>query len=341
MGQPLETPVVGDATLGWTFACSRRGSSHGRTGKPCQDAYAVWSGSAAGAPCLAMAVADGHGDDRHDLSHFGSALAVRAAIEELIALSNCYALERKWAQLKASFKTDFPRRLARRWREAVLTDYRQRAEVAGDPLDSDAEGALLIRHGTTLIVALLAGDVLLLGQIGDGDVVLVKDGGDVECPLGDKPLVVGGETESLSSAESPRLWRTTALEQTGGLLLLATDGLRNAFADDDQWYAFARSLCHRIHEFGVLPVASALPSWLDHYSEKASGDDITLAVAVVNPSPGADDEGGEPKAVEGSDSPRSRIVDRNVGPVASGTRLDAGAADSASQASEAEAVADP
>ena len=150
---------------------------------------------------------------------------------------------------------------------------------------SEPENAFLVRHGTTLIAALVAGDVLLVGQIGDGGVVLIKEGGEFECPLIDNLQDVGGETDSLGSPESPRLWRTTALERTGAsLLLLATDGLINAFADDEQWHAFARSLGDRIRDYNPSSVASALPGWLDHYSEEASGDDITL-VAVVLRSP--------------------------------------------------------
>ena len=69
----------------------------------------------------------------------------------------------------------------------------------------DPEGSLWIRHGTTLIAALVAGDVLLIGQIGDGGVLLVGDGGEVECPFSSNPLEVGGETDSLASAEMPLL----------------------------------------------------------------------------------------------------------------------------------------
>ena len=68
-------------------------------------------------------------------------------------------------------------------------------------------------------------------------------------------------------------------------MLLATDGLINAFADDEQWHAFGVSLQDRVREFGWPSVASALPGWLDHYSEAASGDDITLAVAVLGLAP--------------------------------------------------------
>ena len=278
--QTAEIPAIGDSTLGWAFGCSRIGASHRRAGKPCQDAYALWTASGAGASGIALAVADGHGDDRHDLSHFGSSLAVRAAVEELGALHTCYALEGKWTELKSSFKADFPRRLGRRWREAVLGEQHRPSDAA----NSEPEETFLIRYGTTLLAALVVGDVLLIGQIGDGGVLLLTEGGEVECPLPNNPFEVGGETDSLGSADAPRLWRTAALERTGAaLLLLATDGLINAFADDEQWRAFALSLRERIREFGWPSVASALPGWLDHYSETASGDDITLAVAALGP----------------------------------------------------------
>ena len=104
----------------------------------------------------------------------------------------------------------------------------------------------------------------------------MADGGVVECPLSNNPLEVGGETDSLGSVEAPRLWRTAALERTGaGLLLLATDGLSNAFEDDDQWYAFARSLGERIRDFGPISVASSLPGWLDHY--------LRMPAATISP----------------------------------------------------------
>jgi len=273
--QILEHP-----TFGWVVGCSRKGASHVRTGKPCQDAYELWIGSAAAEPCIAIAIADGHGDDRHDLSHDGAALAVRAGVQELVDLYTSYAPESNWNRLTASFRADFPRLLSRRWREAVLADAGRRAELLSLPVGGDHDTSLLIRHGTTLVAALAVADVLLIGQIGDGGALLVKDGGEVECLLFDTRPGLGGETDSLASAEAPHLFRTVALERRAAAhLLLATDGLINAFADDEQWHAFARSLGQRVAEFGLSSVAAALPSWLDHYSSAASGDDITLAMA--------------------------------------------------------------
>ncbi len=314
MSLPGTVRAIGEPSLGWAFGCSRMGASHRRAGKPCQDAYALWTGSGAGANDIVLAVADGHGDDRHDLSHVGSTLAVRAAVEELGALHAYYAREGKWTQLKSSFKADFPRRLVRRWREAVLMEQRRPGFVDGT-LDPESDEALLIRHGTTLIVALVVGDVLLIGQIGDGGVLLVTEGGEVECPLPNNPLEVGGETDSLGSVEAHRLWRTAVLERTGPvLLLIATDGLVNAFADDEQWHAFALSIQERIREFGWPSVASALPGWLDHYSEAASGDDITLAVSVLGLPPAEDREQGMPQAAESDRMPTSELPEHEIIP---------------------------
>jgi serine/threonine protein phosphatase PrpC len=68
----------------------------------------------------------------------------------------------------------------------------------------------------------------------------------------------------------------------GRLVLLATDGLANAFTDERQFHTFAGSLAARIREFGIGKVAAALPGWLDAYSEQGSGDDITLALVSLN-----------------------------------------------------------
>jgi serine/threonine protein phosphatase PrpC len=301
MSQPKEIPIVGDASLGWAFACSRKGASHRRGGQPCQDAYALGTGSGAGTSYIAVAVADGHGDDRHDLSHFGSTQAVRIAVEELVALYAYYGLDGKWTELTSSFKADIPRRITRRWREAVLEveNDRRRTAADGEATASELEYAPLIRYGTTLIVALVVGDVILVGQIGDGGIALVKGDGDVECLLANNPLEVGGTTDSLCSEEAPLRWRTTALERTGNrLLLLATDGLINAFPDEEQWRVFVHSLWQRISDFSPSNVASALPGWLDHYSDRASGDDITLAVALLQPTSIADRDPGSSADVD-------------------------------------------
>ena len=87
MPTPEEFLCAAEPNLGWAFGCSRTGASHVRKDRPCEDAFAIWSGSAGAVPCIALAVADGHGDPRHDRSRTGSALAVLSAVDELSGIS--------------------------------------------------------------------------------------------------------------------------------------------------------------------------------------------------------------------------------------------------------------
>ncbi|WP_321508060.1 PP2C family serine/threonine-protein phosphatase [uncultured Methanoregula sp.] len=272
-----------DASLGWAFGCSRTGASHISSGRPCEDAFALFSGSSGAKPCIAVAVADGHGDPRHDLSRTGSALAVQAAIDELIVFQRLHLHDVPNLSIRAEFKADFPRRTSRRWREAV-NEEPLRNENGYLPSGSSGN-AEYSRYGSTLIAAMVVADMILISQIGDGDVVLVRPDGTIETPIPADPSLVGKETHSISSRDAHLLWRTATLDRgPGGVLIIATDGVSDSFdgSEGEEFIRFIRSLVARINEFGMESVAGSMKSWLDRYSALASGDDMTLVFVCVN-----------------------------------------------------------
>ena len=287
MPSPEEFSCTCDTVLGWVFGCSRTGAAHIRTGRPCEDAYALWSGSSGAQSCIAFAVADGHGDPRHDQSRTGAALAVDAAIGELVAFHRSYAdgnIPRQ--QFRAGFKTDLPRRATRRWRELVVHDAGRRILPPGPVPPSDGQDQHFTRYGTTLIAALVVNDSILVGQIGDGDLLLVRPDGSIEFPLPRDPVLAGNETHSLSSPDAHLLWRTATLDRgEGGILLAATDGISDSFngAESEEFSIFVHSLVDRIRTYGTEAVAAAMAGWLDRYSAVASGDDMTLVWACIRP----------------------------------------------------------
>ena len=282
MPVPDEFACTMDPSLGWAFGCSRTGAAHIRAGRPCEDAYSLWSSSAGAEPFLACAVADGHGDIRHDLSRIGSSLAVEAATGEMAAFCRMYAggdIPRQ--QFRAGFKADLPRRITRRWRELVTEDAGRRIQ-GGAP----GQDRLFTRYGTTLITALIVNNSLLFAQIGDGDLVLVRPDGSVEFPLPPDPVVAGNETHSLSATDAHLLWRTATIDRgKGGVLLVATDGVSDSFAgaESEEFSVFVKSLADRIRTYGTEAVAKAMAGWLDRYSAMASGDDMTLVWACIHP----------------------------------------------------------
>jgi serine/threonine protein phosphatase PrpC len=133
---------------------------------------------------------------------------------------------------------------------------------------------------------MVVSDMILIGQIGDGDIVLVRPDGSIECPIPSDPSLVGKETHSLSSRDAHLLWRTATLDRgPGGVLVAATDGVSDSFdgSEGEEFVRFLKSLVARIREFGMESVAGSLQTWLDRYSELASGDDMTLVFVCINP----------------------------------------------------------
>ena len=268
--------------LGTILAACRRGAWHIQNNIPCQDAYAIDTKTVTQKTGIALAVADGHGHARHDLSEYGSKIAVKLAIEGLVRFFNdFYSKDNNLSrgQIKTHFRLNFPRCIVRSWREAVLQDAAERVSIHIASEDKTNAYPLIKRYGTTLLVALILPDLLLLGQIGDGDILRILPDGSVVRTFSPNPYLVGNATYSLSSLSADKLWQTMALERTKGeALFLSTDGLSNAFTTDAQFHIFAHSLLGRIKEFGINAIDMLLPRWLDEYSKRATGDDITLLI---------------------------------------------------------------
>lgn len=215
----------------------------------------------------AMAVADGHGGRRHDRSAVGARIATRLAT--LLLRRLCRSADDD--SLAGCFRDDFPRWMVRQWRRRVLDD----AATPGEP-----PSAIVDRYGTTLIVGLCTAKSCLVGQIGDGEALLLRRTGMVRLIEPDL-TTVGLATHSLCQRAAHRYWRIHAGRalEPGDILLLATDGFADSFASEGDLNRFADDLWQRCDAFGPSRVASCLPGWLDRLSRDGSGDDITLMMA--------------------------------------------------------------
>ena len=250
-----------------------------------------------GQPVLVMTVADGHGSDKYDLSQFGSQFATEAAVEVL----RKYNPEDKFYYFKkqtfsdknmtlTALKCDFPNSILKNWREKVREHYMGNIEnhAEGDRAGitdnlSNDEKDIFKRYGTTLLVTLVVPAGIFFCQIGDGDIVVIDAEGNIEEPLPNPDELMGNETHSLTSSDSPRLWRITPYTtEKPVLIIMGTDGLSNCF-EKEQFHVFCQSLKRNIDEFGLEKVGQTLPDWLDDASQNGSGDDISIAVALINP----------------------------------------------------------
>lgn len=269
--------VYGTAVRGEYYACKVTGASHLRSETPCQDAYEAVSVTTETGEITFLAVADGHGSDKHDLSDHGSRLAVKAAVEIMRELYRKFGSIPR--ELARSFKQDMPRLVVRQWQREIKED----AVLRNIAVPDDIEGlqGLFSRYGTTLLAAICLPDAVLFGQIGDGNIVYVDPNGFVELPFAQQSdEMIGNVTYSMSSEQAHLLWATSirTVEAKPAIFYMCTDGLANSFDSDESFQSFSRSLMENIREKTLSGLRDHLPPIFQDYTARGSGDDISIAI---------------------------------------------------------------
>ena len=269
---------------------SVRGASHARTGLPNQDALG-WLQKAGSGRLLIVAASDGHGSAKYFRSHVGSRLAVEAAIALAQEFLNGQPDLKNLSAIKRTAEERLPQELSRRWKEAV------EAHIGSNPITVEELDALeksdgvnaretisskpTHAYGATILTVLVEESFILYLQLGDGDILLVSDGGGVERPLPRDERLFANETTSLSSQSAWSDFRfgfQTLVGPPPALILLSTDGYANSFVNEDAFLKVGTDLLEMIRADGLDKVSDSLEAWLTEASASGSGDDITLAL---------------------------------------------------------------
>ncbi|MFB6484111.1 PP2C family serine/threonine-protein phosphatase [Streptomyces virginiae] len=250
---------------------------------------------------LIMAVADGHGSAVHARSHLGSRFAVDLFVQQarqFAALAEPRGGTRPpslaWLMNYAQYT--LPRQLVSAWQETALGHW-ERSSSHGEPGLSPTDK--LVLYGSTLVGAVLTPRVFAAWQLGDGELAVVTDDGQVTVPLAPDEADLGDETESLCSPQAWLRVRThwapvTAPGRAPRLVSLSTDGLSKSFASDSGFRQFMAGLDDRLSAEGPQCVRAVLPQWLTKASQH-SGDDTTL-VAAWHTATALTEPGGVPPA---------------------------------------------
>ena len=285
-----------------------RGAAHDARGLPNQDsAESLAIGRAGG---IVVAVADGHGHDRHFRSAAGSRLAARTACAVVEGLT-ADAGEEPWRPERAAALRDrLPGAIVARWRESVALDIAAHPYTAAElaALERVGDGPD-IPYGSTLLVAVIADGWLVCAQIGDGDMLAVQPDGGAWSPVRGDDLLDGYRTTSLCQPAAVSAFRTAAhdLRATSLLaLLLSTDGYGNAQAEEPWQPVVARDIAQLAarHDHGWF--AGQLPAWAERCASAAgSADDTTIALLLA---PGSE----RPAAAARPASAADRAVGRSL-----------------------------
>jgi len=263
-------------TSGWTIVSGTQiGSVHVRDGRPIQDAVRTWAGEGA----AVVAVADGHGHHEHFRSDVGARVAVDAAVDALVAALPSFQ-DPATAQRAAG---EAAGRVVEAWTAGVLRHSADHPFEAGAPRDP------VRPYGTTLLAMAVAGDILAMFQIGDGDTVVVDSSGRASRPLPEDPELDGVSTASLCQPDPLRSLRAGAIDTRQGDVVLAfqcTDGFGSSRVDADGWWRqTGEELVRFGREQGYAWMDEQLPGWLEEPAQ-VGGDDTTLALIGRTDLPG-------------------------------------------------------
>lgn len=275
-GGPRAARVTTNTALGWgTITASAHGADHRRRAVPNQDAVAT---SVAGSDGLVVALSDGHGAARYVRSAAGAHLAVALGTSlgaELLPGAG------RLGDLAQRVRGGLVPTIAAAWREAVNADAKatpftadERAQAAPALLDDDPP----VAYGATLLLALVTSELVVVAQIGDGEILVAGTDGLVTRPLQVGELPVGGLTASLclpSAAQDVRVAARRAAEVD--LLALASDGYGNAFGESRWHQGVVDDLRRSLRDLGHGGTARLLPDWLADSAE-VGGDDVTVAI---------------------------------------------------------------
>lgn len=237
------------------------GARHLREGKVCQDAV---RGTREGS-VVAVAIADGHGTSAH--GEVGAQLAVDVAVEQLLRFAAKLGPAADPQAVYAYAQHPLRVQLVREWVERV----RQHAGT---------DSAELQPYGSTLLFALSSPSFLLVGQLGDGDILLLDSDRQVSRPIAPDPSYFAEETASLCQKEA---WeairlRTTPAPQAEALLLLSTDGYGKSYATDEIFEQIGPDYLDMFRSDGPAGVADRLGEILEAVTSGGSGDDIALGM---------------------------------------------------------------
>ena len=274
---------------------SIRGFSHIRANKECQDNSLHWQTD----NYAAVIVCDGHGGEKYIRSADGSAIACemgKHAIDEFMQnvcfegtfSDNCVLNSKNYDKLLSQLE----RSIIHSWNQEVANNY---TEI---PLDTDEKWEALSEndkkvlkknpvkaYGTTFIASVLTKDFCFIIKLGDGNANLILNNEKVFSPdeLADDTLQFN-ITTSLCNSDADVMFRhyfcniSPEDEDIVSGVLLSSDGVINCFRSVEAYNSFVENIYHAYGEESMENAKIELEEVLNIFSEKGSGDDLSIAV---------------------------------------------------------------
>lgn len=271
-----------------------QGPDHKRRGKSNQDAIG-WSQKKPGHLPIILSVADGLGDEMFSRSGKGSQFAVDASIE--ICNRHIRKIHR-WRE--GQIRHRLLNEIIECWNQKISEDLKSEPFSPEEerlstkyvqhflskiPEEERIDPSIFIRsypYSTTLNTVIVTPAAIIVLQIGDGDIVIVREDGSTKEVFSLQmdcgrviPLSYPNVRDSCNVCRR-------SMEQAKPLIIyLSSDGYSAGYdsskVDFEEIIAF--EFHSNIQKFSIVDIQTALPSLLEELSQ-GSGDDLTLGIIV-------------------------------------------------------------
>lgn len=231
-----------------TYYARKKGKSHVIQGTVCQDYCSVTNLSE---NIQVVCVADGHGGKEYTKSDKGSYYACHVftdLVSNIMQNNNSNNDNYNWLNV---FKTpDFKKTFIDAWKKRVLEDYYDSSIDNSDKTESSQN--IIRKYGTTFLFTIYAKDYFVIGQIGDGAILMSND-------LGNNQLFKRHNDKydsSTSSLVSNRAEYDFAIDifeaDYFNRILLSTDGIYDKLDTNDAFSLYEQELVTQVKDTGEL-----------------------------------------------------------------------------------------
>lgn len=261
-----------------TYYTSKQGRAHVANNTVCQD-YSLADNI--DNDCQVVCLADGHGGKEYIYSDVGAKIACELFVEMVRILKESYekAGVPDWTEYLKTVK--FKSAFVQMWRKKVIEDYERRAEKVSEAKLSDLK--IIRRYGTTFLFAICYRNKIVLGQLGDGAILMGFSGDNA--PEGNWQLFkrhglkYNSSTNSMASNNAEYAFLIDSFERDNiAYLLLSTDGIYDCLDEGDAFFQYAQVL------IGQVQATKAMdrPFHLDDETDVSqyTGDDCTVALML-------------------------------------------------------------
>jgi serine/threonine protein phosphatase PrpC len=295
------------------FGCSVIGASHIRKEKKNQDSFLPFQGVTESdgkkIPSI-IAVSDGHGGNKYIRSADGSKIAVDCAVETakkyfqissetrknkftstISSKMRKHELDDIIRNIKTQYLLSWQKNVDKHFNSTAFNENEQ--SFLKENCTSEECVAILtnprLAYGCTFLCAIGYDDLVLILQLGDGDILGLYPNDKVSELIESDPRNIGNETLSLCSTRdiSDISHRILIGDEIPSLITLTTDGVKNSYDDlkPEEIQAFnnipvvvKNGLLKNNFDTGEVKIS--INKWLEKVTANGAGDDVTIGVLV-------------------------------------------------------------